>query len=445
MAMFENRKVVELARNVRVFWNLKAGVTRDGAPNGAPETGQKAARQQQHTTHQAKRIAQLRDCVSKKDHRIAQQERRIEQLQGWLSGKDGNLDRLRRQLDEKTRELEGLRAEGGGDFRVDVPIFFVVGRQRSGTNWLMRTLNAHPEVLCKGEGRFFGREVRREHLKGMKTSEHIKFKMQPSSLYNAITENEYLRLWIERSVWTRDEDPEEHLRKLTREAVRHFLTESLSKTKKRMVGDKTPLASSEVIGEISAVCPEARVIHIIRDGRDATISRMHHLWNRATDQGGIHELTPEELDKRDRYRRDSEAFLRSGESIFAEERLREAAEGWANRVGAAYRDGPALLGENYTEVRYEDLLAKPSEEFARLFSFLGAASDPKTVAACVQETSFERRSGGRAPGEEDSRSGVRKGVAGDWKGVFTERDKKVFKRVAGELLVELGYEEDPNW
>ncbi|HEV8044798.1 MAG TPA: sulfotransferase [Rubrobacter sp.] len=443
--MFENRRVVELAQNVKVFWNLKAGVMREGAPDGVPEAGQKSAVQRQQAAHQAKRIAQLRDFVSRKDHRIAQQERRIEQLQGWLSGKDENLDRLRRQLDEKNRELEGQRAEGGGDSRADVPIFFVVGRQRSGTNWLMRTLNAHPEVLCKGEGRFFGREVRREHLKGMKTSEHIKFKMQPSSLYNAVAENEYLRLWIERSVWTRDDDPEEHLGKLTREAVKYFLTESLSKTKKRMVGDKTPLTSPEVVEEISTVCPEAKVIHIIRDGRDAAISRMHHLWNRATDEGGIHELTPEELDKRDRYRQDPEAFLRSGESIFAEERLREAAEGWANRVGAAYRDGPALLGENYAEVRYEDLLARPNEEFARLFSFLGAASDPQTVASCVEQTSFERRSGGRAPGEEDSRSGVRKGVAGDWKGVFSEGDKEVFKRVAGGLLVDLGYEEGPNW
>jgi hypothetical protein len=39
----------------------------------------------------------------------------------------------------------------------------------------------------------------------------------------------------------------------------------------------------------------------------------------------------------------------------------------------------------------------------------------------------------------------RKGIAGDWKNVFTERDKAVFKEAAGNLLIELGYEKDDNW
>jgi hypothetical protein len=39
----------------------------------------------------------------------------------------------------------------------------------------------------------------------------------------------------------------------------------------------------------------------------------------------------------------------------------------------------------------------------------------------------------------------RKGIAGDWKNVFTEQNKQDFKAAAGELLIELGYEEDDNW
>src|SRR5215217_8707307 len=34
-------------------------------------------------------------------------------------------------------------------------VFFIVGYGKSGTTWLKTLLNAHPEVLCKGEGRFF--------------------------------------------------------------------------------------------------------------------------------------------------------------------------------------------------------------------------------------------------------------------------------------------------
>jgi hypothetical protein len=40
---------------------------------------------------------------------------------------------------------------------------------------------------------------------------------------------------------------------------------------------------------------------------------------------------------------------------------------------------------------------------------------------------------------------LRKGIAGDWRNVFTEEDKRIFKREAGWLLVDLGYEKDVNW
>src|SRR5918992_2684919 len=44
------------------------------------------------------------------------------------------------------------------------PVFFVTGVGKAGTSWLMRTLDSHPEILCKGEGRFFAAEWRRAKL-----------------------------------------------------------------------------------------------------------------------------------------------------------------------------------------------------------------------------------------------------------------------------------------
>ena len=69
------------------------------------------------------------------------------------------------------------------------------------------------------------------------------------------------------------------------------------------------------------------------------------------------------------------------------------------------------------------------------------------VNRCVEANSFEALSG-RERGSEDYTLGWRKrrkGIAGDWTNVFTERDKEIFKEEAGELLVELGYEKDHNW
>jgi sulfotransferase 6B1 len=39
----------------------------------------------------------------------------------------------------------------------------------------------------------------------------------------------------------------------------------------------------------------------------------------------------------------------------------------------------------------------------------------------------------------------RSGKTGEWKKYFTAEHKKIFKDVAGELLVKLGYEKDDNW
>lgn len=360
---------------------------------------------------------------------------------------------VRQQISRGKEKLTDLiasqrRTNGGalGYVREDVPVFFLVGRSKSGTTWLMRILNAHPEILCRGEGRFFGRTKRQEDLVGLETDRNVvKFKVQPSSLYYAIAESEYLRLWVERSVWTREDDPEEHLDNLMRLATNYFLTQKLARTGKRIVGDKTPTPNPEIIQEISKVYPEARVIHIIRDGRDQAVSMMHHKWNRSRDLGGVQNLGPEEIAKRDAYREDPRKVLETEEGIFTDAGLRKAAKLWRTRVEQTMKEGPALLGENYVEVTYEDLLERPDEETQRLLKFLGADASEKVVRRCVKAASFEKKAGGRKRGEEQATSGVRKGIAGDWRNVFTEHNKKIYKKVAGDLLVELGYEKDHDW
>lgn len=325
-----------------------------------------------------------------------------------------------------------------GSSKQRTPIFFIVGYQKSGTTWLMKMLNSHPEILCQGEGRPFGRDFKQEHLKEIRRS------YPPASLYNAIVSSEDLRYWVERSVWTRRDDPDVHLNNLTRLAIEYFLIQQLLKTDKRLVGDKTVLLSPEIVSEISTICPEAKVIHIIRDGRDVAVSAMHHRWNQAEDQGGAIKIPPGQLAKRELYRKDPKALLETGEGIFPNVWLRNHAGRWNARVSKTVKDGPTLLGANYTEVKYEDLLERPEEEVRRLLGFLRADASEQTVRRCVGAASFEKLSDGRKRGVEAA-SFFRKGVAGDWKNVFTERDKQDFKAVAGDLLIELGYEEDSDW
>jgi hypothetical protein len=372
----------------------------------------------------------------------------LAQARNMLAKQDQKLKHVRHQLAKERKERQRLRtkldrsehsADGSNHSVEDPPTFFIVGRAKSGTSWLMRILNAHPEILCTGEGRFFGRSYLREDFN------KAQVKLQPKSLYGAIVDSEYLRVWVERSPWTRDGDTEEHLVELTRLATKHFLAQRLSRSRKWIVGDKTPFTSEEMIEEIARIMPDAKVIHIIRDGRDVAISSMHHVWNFARDKGGQNELGPEVLDKRDRYRAEPEAFGWGKESIFARGQLAGTAKNWAALVERARKDGSALLRENYVEVLYEDLLERPEEQIGRILRFLGADDDDETVKRCIESASFEAWTKGRKRGQEDFTAFLRKGVAGDWSGVFTEQDRQIFKEVAGDLLIKLGYEESNLW
>ncbi len=97
------------------------------------------------------------------------------------------------------------------------------------------------------------------------------------------------------------------------------------------------------------------------------------------------------------------------------------------------------------ELRYEDLLANTVEEFRRVADHFGLDASPPTVDRIVAEHRFEAMSNGRSRGEQDEGSFVRKGVAGDWQNHFTSQVKDLFKRHAGQVLIDFGYEADANW
>lgn len=93
---------------------------------------------------------------------------------------------------------------------------------------------------------------------------------------------------------------------------------------------------------------------------------------------------------------------------------------------------------------YEQLKSDGVAVARRLFRFLGLAHDPVLLAGFVERASF-RRWAGRAEGEEDPRRFYRKGVVGDWRNHFTPAEKETFKEIAGQTLVDLGYERDLAW
>ena len=353
----------------------------------------------------------------------------------------------RAQPSERGRTVHGNRAHStvrGARRRAaarrrrrEIPaVFFLVGRAKSGTTWLMRTLDAHPEITCRGEGRFFGRDYQ---LPGSETAT-----IPARPLAGALAADTSLRSWLERSVWARDRDPDQQLAELTGIAIDYFLTRTARETGKPIVGDKTPFLSADIVREIAQIHPTAKVVQIVRDGRDVAISAKHHVWNRSSETGGIHQLDAEDLETRDAYRRDPGGFG-AQRSIFTGEWLAGTAREWARMIRQSRGSGRDLLAERYLEVRYEDMLEDPVDVTRQVVGFLDADTDGSVIEACVDQASFERASRGRGVGDERPTEFLRNGLAGQWKDVFTAADRVTFDREAGDVLIELGYETDSSW
>lgn len=310
-------------------------------------------------------------------------------------------------------------------------VFFVAGEMRSGTSWLRRTVSGHPQIVCGHEGSFFGRDWDREEIPV--------YNEPVSSFTRALAESRELGIWhgLPWNRWT--DEAEEDYRNLARVSVDYFLSKEVARTGKRIVGDKSP-QHTECLDEIHDIYPDAKIIHIVRDGRDVAVSAMNHWWRLAQDrEGGVFELSQAELEKRDAYLADKDTFVAEARSIFTEERLEQLARRWAYRVGKAREDGESLYGPAYVELCYEDLLAQPEDSLFQIFEALGARRGDPVIERCVKFGSFERMSS-RPQGEEDAGSFYRKGVAGDWKSVFTDRDREIYERIAGEQLAAMGYE-----
>ncbi len=315
-------------------------------------------------------------------------------------------------------------------------VFFVAGEMRSGTSWMRHSLGDHPEIACGQEGSFFGRGYDHEEIPV--------YAGPVSSLTRALAVSKELKTWhaLPWNLWS--DGYEEDLRNLSRLSVDYFLSKEVARTGRRIVGDKSP-QHTENLDEIHGIYPDAKIVHVVRDGRDVAVSAMHHWWRLATDrEGGVFELSPEELRLRDAYAENGQAFLDEGRSIFTEERLAQLARRWDYRTGKGRRDGAELYGEDYLEIRYEDLLLDTPTVFGRVLEFLGASSEDRMIERCLRSSSFERASK-RSTGEEDSSSFFRKGVAGDWRNVFNARDRELYKELAGERLIELGYETSDDW
>jgi len=298
--------------------------------------------------------------------------------------------------------------------------FFIFGHARSGTTLLMRLVRLHPEVHCNYQAHFF---TRQPLLK---------------SLVNTPEAEEWLTRKSNR--WNQGRD----LSPLVLRAAADFIMErDAAKEGKLIIGDKSPSSTihGQAVRDMHSIYPDAKLVHIVRDGRDVLISeRFRNLveeskFLKAEDKRVIEEL-----------RKDQTPFTNGTRSIFTETVIRRVAKGWITNVQETEEEGKRLFGDRYCSLRYEDMLERPFEELSRLWKFLGVKKVDKALEEKLKaEMESNPDEEWQAKRNEGIASFLTKGHAGNWERLFTARDKFLFKEVAGEMLIKWNYEKDLNW
>jgi hypothetical protein len=227
-----------------------------------------------------------------------------------------------------------------------------------------------------------------------------------------------------------------------RAAADFILERDAAKESKRIVGDKSPSSTihGQAVRDLHSIYPDAKLIYIVRDGRDVLISeRFRNLveeskFLKAEDKRIIEDL-----------RTDQSKFTNGTRSIFTETVIRRVASGWVKNLQETDEEGRRLFGENYCRLRYEDLLAHPFDEMQKLWKFLGVQAEQSLEKNIIEEMSSNPDEEWQAKRNEGIASFLPKGHAGNWERLFTARDKSLFKEVAGEVLIKWNYEKDLDW
>ncbi len=302
--------------------------------------------------------------------------------------------------------------------------FFIFGHARSGTTLLTRLVRLHPQVHCNYQAHFFTR----------------------APLLEALVVDKNVEMWLARrsNRWNRGSD----LSPVVLRAVSDYIMERDARRVGKdnhgcLVGDKSPnsLLNGEAVHLLVKVYPDARLVFIVRDGRDAVVS---HRFQAFVDR-------PQHLSKEGRairqdFIQNPEPFLAGRRSIFTEKELRQAAKGWVDNLVETDQEARELLDEQYFYLRYENLLARPSDEMSRLWAFLGVDSTVPGLSEALQvELGENPDADWQRQKAADIASSLNKGKRGSWHNLFTPRDRQIFKDVAGETLIHWGYEQDLDW
>ncbi len=292
-----------------------------------------------------------------------------------------------------------------------LPAPFIVGVGRSGTTLIRLMLDAHPDMAIPPETHFIPQMI--ESFGAIRVT--------PERVLEAMVTAQQSG-WEESGV-----DSEAFLEELrgirhlnAPDSLRAFFNLYAERHGKARYGEKTPRYVQSIDG-IAQALPEARFIHMIRDGRDVALSTNKRLVE-----------------------------LRNAKPV----PIAKMAKRWRGRIIAARRS--AGNSERYMEVRYEDLVLDTEPVLRRVCEFIELPWDPvmlryhETASERLQEMNVDHERDGRKrgilTGEERMKAHALTSAPPQadrtavWKTGMDPADVEAFESTAGDLLAELGYE-----
>jgi hypothetical protein len=96
---------------------------------------------------------------------------------------------------------------------------------------------------------------------------------------------------------------------------------------------------------------------------------------------------------------------------------------------------------NYMELKYEDLLKNPEFEMKKIFKFL----DLKMISNKTLLDFNKKQNNLNHPQNIEVGKPIYKTKMKRWKRDMTDKEKELFKKMAGDLLIEVGYGKNNNW
>jgi hypothetical protein len=270
------------------------------------------------------------------------------------------------------------------------PPFFIIGAQRSGTTLLRLLLNAHPEIAIPEEGTFWMPLLR-------KCKDDISRRFSGSELKRCM---EYLERNKQFQLW--GIAPSEVFGQIQKqggcslaEMMHELYKVHATQYDKRLWGDKTP-SFFRMISVLKGLFPDARFIHIIRDGRDVYLS-----WR---------QIDP------------------------SKRNIAVTALEWSYKVSRARKELSFVDRNNVLELKYEDLTNETADELKKICSFLQVDYDANMLNFWRTSRDFLGSSHSRLISKPITRISVNR-----WQRELTSKELNCFEYIAGSMLESLGY------